>query len=44
MPDDDSYRRYLIAVGITTDLSETGPRIVESVNRMTRVFTERFRV
>ena len=42
MPDDNSHRRYLIAVGITTDLSATRPRIIDSVNRMTRVFTEDF--
>ena len=42
MPDDDSHRRYLIAVGITTDLPRTGARIIESVNRMSRVFTEDF--
>src|SRR6266852_4854180 len=42
MPDDNSHRRYLIAVGITTDLPKTGPRIVDSVNRMTRVFTDGF--
>ena len=42
MPDDDSHRRYLIAVGITTDLPKTGARIIDSVNRMTRVFTEDF--
>jgi hypothetical protein len=43
MPDDDSFRRYLITVGITTGLSSSGPRIVDSVNRMTRVFTSDFR-
>jgi WD40 repeat protein len=42
MPDDDPYRRYLIAVGITKDLAESGPAIEESVQRMTRVLTEDF--
>jgi len=42
MPDDDSFRRYLITVGITTGLTSSGPRIVDSVNRMTRVFTSAF--
>jgi len=34
MANDGSYRRYLIAVGITTGLSTSGPQIVASVNRM----------
>jgi WD40 repeat protein len=42
MPDDDSYRRYLIAIGITNGLIESGPAIEESVQRMTRVLTEDF--
>ena len=42
MPDDDSYRRYLIAVGITTGLSKTGSNIIDSVNQMTQVFTGDF--
>jgi WD40 repeat protein len=42
MPNDDPYRRYLIAVGITTDLPKTGSNIVDSVGRMTRIFTDGF--
>src|SRR5579863_6219994 len=42
MPGDEAYRRYLITVGITIDLPETGARIGESVDRMTRVFTSTF--
>lgn len=42
MSSDEFPRRYLITVGITTDLSESAPRIVESVSRMTQVFTNRF--
>jgi WD40 repeat protein len=42
MPDGDSPRRHLIAVGITTGLSSSAPLIVESVNRMTQVLTEDF--
>ena len=42
MPDDKAHRRYLIAVGITTDLSSSGPRIVDSVHRMTQLFTGDF--
>jgi WD40 repeat protein len=42
MPDNNAHRRYLIAIGITVDLPKTGPRIVDSVNRMTRVFTDDF--
>ena len=42
MPSDDPYRRYLIAVGITTDLPKTGSNIVDSVSRMTRIFTADF--
>src|SRR5229473_6549919 len=42
MPDNDSHRRYLIAVGITTDLFTSGPRIIDSVNRLTRIFTSDF--
>ena len=42
MPDDDPHRRYLIAVGITTDLPKSGPLIVASVNRMVRVLTGDF--
>src|SRR5215471_18279702 len=38
MPDDNAHRRYLIAVGITTDLTSSGPRIVDSVNQMTELF------
>jgi WD40 repeat protein len=39
MIEHDSHRRYLIAVGIRKDLPKTGSRIVDSVNRMTRIFT-----
>ena len=42
MPGDEPFRRFLITVGITTDLPETGARIGESVDRMTRVFTGTF--
>lgn len=42
MPDDDPHRRYLIAIGITTDLPKSGPLIVASVNRMVRVLTGDF--
>jgi WD40 repeat protein len=42
MLDGNSHRRYLIAVGITTDLSSSGSRIIESVSRMTRIFTRDF--
>jgi WD40 repeat protein len=41
MPD-DPHRRYLIAAGITTDLPKSGSRIIDSVNRMARVFTTDF--
>jgi WD40 repeat protein len=34
MANDGSGRRYLVAVGITTGLSTSGPRIVASVNQM----------
>ena len=42
MPDENSPRRYLIAIGITTNLPVTGSQIVDSVNRMSRVFTKDF--
>ena len=42
MPGDEPFRRFLMTVGITTDLPETGARIGESVDRMTRVFTGTF--
>src|SRR5215467_13962677 len=42
MPSGEPHRRYLIAVGITTDLPKSGPRIVDSVNRTVRVFTSDF--
>ena len=32
MENDGSRRRYLIAIGITTDLTNSGPQIVDSVN------------
>jgi len=42
MPDGDSHRRYLIAVGITKDLPKTGSSIIASVSQMTQVFTDDF--
>ena len=42
MSSEQSHRRYLITVGITTDLPKSGPHIVDSINRITRIFTEDF--
>ena len=42
MTENDSYRRYLITVGITKDLPRTGSSIMDSVNQMTRVFADDF--
>jgi WD40 repeat protein len=42
MSSESNHRRYLIAVGITTDLPKTGSKIVDSVNEMTRIFTTEF--
>jgi WD40 repeat protein len=42
MRNEGAHRRYLIAVGITTDLRKSGPRIVDSVTQMTRTFTTDF--
>ncbi len=39
---EDPHRRYLIAVGITTDLTTSKPHIVDSVNRMTNLFVSDF--
>jgi WD40 repeat protein len=37
-----THRRYLIAAGITTGLPKSGPRIVESVNKIAQIFTKDF--
>ena len=44
MPDEDQYRRHLIAVGITKGLDQAESRLAieDSVQRMTRVLTEDF--
>lgn len=44
MPDEDQYRRHLIAVGITKGLDQTESHLAieDSVQRMTRVLTEDF--
>lgn len=42
MASEGAHRRYLIALGITTDLRKSGPRIVDSVSQMTRTFTTEF--
>ena len=41
MPSDDPGR-YVIAVGITTELPQTGSLIVDSVSRMRQIFTTKF--
>jgi WD40 repeat protein len=42
MPSERNRRRYLITVGVTTDLPKTGSKIVESVQRITQIFTTDF--
>ncbi|HUN38355.1 MAG TPA: caspase family protein, partial [Trebonia sp.] len=42
MTDDGARRRYLIAVGITTGLSKSGPQIVASVSQMVQTLHDDF--
>jgi WD40 repeat protein len=42
MQDNEPRRRSLIAIGITTELSTSGPRIIDSVRMMTQIFTSKF--